>query len=1797
MSIKIKMSAFIPLVSALLFATPSLAATQAQIDNARANGIAWLIQNQNGDGSWGNTDISNRMAATTESMEALRRSGADYGHLHSRALSWVANAKTDSVDSLARKIEQLEKEGLNSEELGLMQELMVQRNVANKCWGSFEYHNCSFPDTSLAMDAILNARITSGYLYSDDFATLDLIMSSHAPYPAVNGWSYIAAGDESDIDQKVMPTAYTIITLFRYYVYYQNVFQVPAPASYSQAYGDMEDHLSTGASWLLGKSHADGSIRDDASIATGTVQSTALAYLSIATLPAYGLILPSDVQAKLNNALDFIISQQQADGSWEGDALVTALAVRSFSAATMTDTDSDGIPDSVEVVLGTDPNVSDGRGYIDNNGLDPDNLQDTGLSAVAIMREIIVNQAFSHTPTVSGGTPGYSWSVLTGSLPSGISLVSSITGALSGTPTYVGSQTFALQAQDAAGNNIIVPVHIRVLAADEETDSDGDGYSSAIELSFGTDPLDVNSVPIVPLAGNDSGYSLDQSGVLNTAIVSLPSVLANDIDSDTPNASLIAVLNTQASNGSVVLNSDGSFVYTHNGGQLLSDSFTYYVNDGVNNSPTAATVSIVINNVAPVAYDADIETTADTEILGTLAADDVGADALTFSVSSNGALGVANISNAATGAYTYTPNAGMTGTDSFGFYANDGLLDSNIAVVSVTINTATPPPATGADVVYEYDVTKKFGGTSSDYATGSAVDSAGNLYVAGHFGGTVDFDPSTTATDAHTSSGSIDSYVTRFNADGSYGWTRTFGGTSHDYVEAVAVDGFGDIYVTGKFYGSADFDPSASDDTRSTAGNYDAYITKLLSNGNYGWTRTIGGTGIDNGMGIAVDSLNNIYTTGSFFGSVDFDPTAGVDNQSSGGGYDVFVTKLQPDGSYGWSEIIGGLSNDYGDSIAIDTANNIYVTGQFSGQVDFNNGPGLAQHDAVGGLDVFVTKLQADRSHLWTQTFGGATGDDYNHNIAIDDLENVYLTGTFVGSADFDPDPLVDETHTSNGKADVYLVKYNADGSYGWARTHGGTEDDYGDTVAVDSVGHVLMGGGFAQTVDFDPGTGDDTHTALFFTSSAMNSGPFATDIFLTRYKNDGSYDWTYVPDRGTSRHDRLRSISVTNNGDLYLVGDFNYSSYSYSYDSYRNIDFNPNPDVWEWHTATRYNDVFVSHWITHPDTDGDGVMDSNDVFPNDSAEWLDTDNDGIGNNADSDDDNDGLTDVYEISQGLNPLNGEDVGYDPDGDGLSNAEELLTTGTNHLVTDSDGDGMSDGFEVTYGLNPLDGSDGVLDSDGDGVSNLDEFYRNSDPIVSDASVSYEHLYGGTQGIGGGGHDYTGDVAVDSSGNVYLTGYFSYTVDFDPGAGVDQQTALGSFSQFVTRLNADGSYGWTRIFNGDTGAYMYSSIAVDAIGNVYIGARYDGTEDFDPGAGVDQHTSQEAYDSYLMKLHADGSYGWTKSFPGALSAHVRAIDIDGNGNIYLTGAYRATMDFDPGAGVDQHIWSLGYSAGDNLFVTRINADGSYGWTRSTQSSGKGINSSDIDVDSNGNIYVLGSFFKSSDFDPTDGEDIQMASNDFYYADIFLMQLLPNGDYGWTRVVGSAGRNETPYGVSADDQGSVYVTGDFRGTVDFDPTANVDSYSNNTNPDAFVSKYSADGSYHWTHPFGGSSSDYGYSVTTGTHGEVFVGGAFKSTVDFKPGGGDSHTATGSNYDLFVTMIKSDGSYGWTGTAGSYYADYVKKMTVGANGNLYVFGETYNSVYSVDFDPGPGVDYLKGVAGRDTYITQWNYSLVPAP
>lgn len=217
-----------------------------------------------------------------------------------------------------------------------------------------------------------------------------------------------------------------------------------------------------------------------------------------------------------------------------------------------------------------------------------------------------------------------------------------------------------------------------------------------------------------------------------------------------------------------------------------------------------------------------------------------------------------------------------------------------------------------------------------------------------------------------------------------------------------------------------------------------------------GWARTWGGTELTEGFSIAIDGSGNAYITGYFQGTVDFDPGPGLDNHTSNGDDDVFLSKFDPNGNFIWSRSWGGLELDMGYAVAVDGSGNAYVTGRFLGTVDFDPGPGVDNHTAIGGWNTFLSKLDSNGNFVWARTWGGEPDSHMNgFSVAIDIFGCVYVTGEFGDrTADFDPGPGVDN-HTSNGDGDAFLSKFDSNGIFVWARTWGGSVWDQGRSVHV----------------------------------------------------------------------------------------------------------------------------------------------------------------------------------------------------------------------------------------------------------------------------------------------------------------------------------------------------------------------------------------------------------------------------------------------------------------------------------------------------------------------------------------------------------------------------------------------------------------------------------------------------------------------------------------------------------------------------------------------------------------------------
>ncbi|MBK7936520.1 MAG: SBBP repeat-containing protein [Lewinellaceae bacterium] len=170
-------------------------------------------------------------------------------------------------------------------------------------------------------------------------------------------------------------------------------------------------------------------------------------------------------------------------------------------------------------------------------------------------------------------------------------------------------------------------------------------------------------------------------------------------------------------------------------------------------------------------------------------------------------------------------------------------------------------------------------------------------------------------------------------------WVRQIAGPGDDYTPGIAVDGSGNVFFTGHFYGTADFDPGAGTANLSSAGFSDIFLAKFDAAGNYTWAKRVGGPDFEGSNDIAVDGSGNVHITGYFQGNnVDFDPAAGVANLSSTGYSDIFIAKYDASGNYIWAKQAGGTGFESGNGIALDGSGNVHITGNFPGVVDFDPG-------------------------------------------------------------------------------------------------------------------------------------------------------------------------------------------------------------------------------------------------------------------------------------------------------------------------------------------------------------------------------------------------------------------------------------------------------------------------------------------------------------------------------------------------------------------------------------------------------------------------------------------------------------------------------------------------------------------------------------------------------------------------------------------------------------------------------------------------------------------------------------------
>jgi len=480
-----------------------------------------------------------------------------------------------------------------------------------------------------------------------------------------------------------------------------------------------------------------------------------------------------------------------------------------------------------------------------------------------------------------------------------------------------------------------------------------------------------------------------------------------------------------------------------------------------------------------------------------------------------------------------------------------------------------------------------------------------------------------------------------------------------------------------------------------------------------------------------------IFMAGEADGDVDATLTVSVDSDNAGPvvrSLDFTVEDLTiPD--TGWVQTWGSTTSDRIRSVAIDPTGDIYVTGEFTGTVDFDPGSGVTEFTSNGEEDVFLVKFDSDGALLSSYAWGSGRRDQ-SYCVETDDSGNVYISGVFYGTVDFDPTAGVDE-HSADDATfpDYFLTSLASDGTYRWTLTWSGlcsTGIPEGIGLCVDDSDSVFVSGSFCGTTDLDPTDGIDNHVASGF-----------YDAFLIRLDTSGSFYW--AESWGGPVDDIGMAVDCDNDGNLYVAG---YDGYGHAF-----LRKMTSTGALEWSTGWLYSSC-------------------NDVAIDSSAN------------------------VYVTGDFIGPTD-----FDP-----GSGDDIRTS-----------EGLYDVFLC------------MLDTDG--------------------NYQWAVTFGGVDG------DNCKGVALDSSGNPFITGLFMSTVDFDPGPDPDNRTSDGIGDAFLSSFDSSGNLLWARTWGATLDDIGYS-VAVAPTGEIFAAGAYSGTVDFDPGIGMDAHSSNGEYDCFLIRFFPDG-----------------------------------------------------------------------------------------------------------------------------------------------------------------------------------------------------------------------------------------------------------------------------------------------------------------------------------------------------
>ncbi len=928
----------------------------------------------------------------------------------------------------------------------------------------------------------------------------------------------------------------------------------------------------------------------------------------------------------------------------------------------------------------------------------------------------------------------------------------------------------------------------------------------------------------------------------------------------------------------------------------------------------------------------------------------------------------------------------------------------------------------------------------------------------------------------------------------------------------------GSVVVVGYFQHTVDFDPGPDTFNLTTTAYYGIFVAKYTNQGKlafaYGFSESntsFFDENSESANAVTTDADDNIYVTGTFRGTVDFDPDSGKTILSTGGfSSNNFIACYTKNGKLKFAKDISKGASEYMSSnyITLDKHKNIYVAGQFDGtSIDFDPGPDSTNFTSVEN-DIFFAKYDSLGNYVFAKTMGGNANDDA-YQIAVDSQSNILICGGFASnSVDFDPGPSKHILRKTGSQEDMFFAKYDSLGNYVFAKNVGNYKINIASGIAVGKDDDFVLTGNFYGTsVDFDI-TNPGIHVL-----TSNGSG----DAFIAKYDYNGNCVFAF--NIGAGAYDEGLNIGFDTNYNIVCTGSF----------SGKNVDFDPSDKVYQIKNSQGgyyiakydYSGNFISV-IALSDTTHVNNMQVNCLH---------------------------ITPANKILVSGFYTNSFDADPGPDSTILTSPTSTMfvtkyDTNENYLGVISGNNYHDYAFPYTKM------SSSTIDKNGN-IYVCGQFYGsydfdpgpNEDILSADKNeTTYKNGYFAKYDKNGnllfakaitGGNNSANDIAVDNNENIYLTGVCDGSADFDPDSNIyylnKNDTALYSpYNYFIAKYDANGNLVFAK---GNSGGYYLNvtSIALDGKNNFCIAGLLNNSTDFDPGPGVHILNGANGLGNmFIAKYDSSGNYVFAYCIESSNSrGDITDLKFDNENNIVFIGTFNGTnLDFDPGPNEFLLSSSNFYDAGfiakyknNGVFISAIAIDGQdYSYS----------NFSCLNTDNAGNIYISGSSTNVADFDPGPGTAFLSEAYEPFFASYnsklqfrFLKGLVTYGNsYTEGNIVNQ---------ICVDKNDNIYIAGGFSSAnIDCDPGQDtallVNEHYYNGN-DLFIGKYDSLGNYIYGFKFTGDSaigSNQSAAITVDRDGKIDYTGTFQTKINFALGAKKQYAIPTCVTNSFVAQYK---------------------------------------------------------------------------